>query len=90
MQMSVSDTIVSIHCESGLSFMRLVVNARLSMSNEERQNIQHSRCLVAALTVSGIKDNPMTQMKNENERRLLYGIHSFAFSVILRQKFYSV
>ena len=33
-----------IHCKSGSSFMGLAVNARLSISNEERQNIPHSRC----------------------------------------------
>ena len=33
-----------IHCKSGSSFMGLAVNAGLSISNEERQNIPHSRC----------------------------------------------
>ena len=31
-----------IHCKSGTSFMGLAVNAGLSISNEERQNIPHS------------------------------------------------
>ena len=33
-----------IHCKSGSSFMGLTVNAGLSISNEERQNIPLSRC----------------------------------------------
>ena len=33
-----------IHCKSGTSFMELAVNARLSISNEERHNSPHSRC----------------------------------------------
>ena len=33
-----------IHSKSGTSLMRLAVNAGLSISNEERQNIPHSRC----------------------------------------------
>ena len=33
-----------IHCKSGSSFMGLAVNAGLGISNDERQNIPHSRC----------------------------------------------
>ena len=33
-----------IHCKSGSSFMGLAVNAGLSISNEESQNIPHSKC----------------------------------------------
>ena len=33
-----------IHCKSGTSCMGLAVNARLSISNEERQNIPQARC----------------------------------------------
>ena len=33
-----------IHSKSGSSFMGLGVNAGLSISNEETQNIPHSRC----------------------------------------------
>ena len=33
-----------IHCKSGTSFMGLVVNAGISISNEERQKIPHSIC----------------------------------------------
>ena len=34
----------TIDCESGSSFMGLAVNEGLSISNEETQNISHSRC----------------------------------------------
>ena len=50
-----------IHCKSGSSFMGLAVNARLSISNEERAEHSSFHMLIPALTVSPIKDDPDLQ-----------------------------
>ena len=65
-----------IYCKYGSSFMGLAVNAGLNITNEERQNIPHSRCSFLN-RLPAHKGWPRFAMNGSIHRS-----HSFQFSAI--------